>query len=191
MILDFMSECARILTALQAVAPDARIAGGAVRDWLLERPVKDIDVFVSADASERKLAKAVMKFRPEVKRTVDGRYFQSDRSVVESIEYGDEAERLPPINIIRLAERHTIASNIARFDLGLCRAAFDGKDIRTHADFRSDVRFKRLTIRKCENEKQFELSLARFVRLEEKYPGWRFTVPDEFARFDSRLNDFG
>lgn len=195
MILDFMNECARILTALQAIAPEAHVAGGAVRDWLLERPVKDIDVFVSSDSPEAKVAKAVRKFRPVVERVVDGAYFASDRSVCGSVEYADREHELPPINIIRLTGRHTIESNIARFDLGLCRAAFDGKEIITHADFRRDVRFKRFTVRKCENADQFALSLARFNRLEAKYPGWLFNVPEEFAHFDTRAAssefDFG
>ena len=35
-----------LLTELRPVSPDAHIAGGAVRDTLLDRPIKDIDLFL-------------------------------------------------------------------------------------------------------------------------------------------------
>ena len=37
-----------LLAELQAAAPEAQIAGGAVRDTLLEKPIHDIDVFMEA-----------------------------------------------------------------------------------------------------------------------------------------------
>lgn len=47
-----IQQLAELQALLQTRVPSATIAGGAVRDTLLSRPVKDIDVFVTLDRSE-------------------------------------------------------------------------------------------------------------------------------------------
>ena len=39
-------DYATILTALQQIAPEAHIAGGAVRDTILQKQIHDIDIFM-------------------------------------------------------------------------------------------------------------------------------------------------
>jgi tRNA nucleotidyltransferase/poly(A) polymerase len=41
-----------ILTAVKDLCPTAHIGGGAVRDTLLERPIKDIDLFLDDAATD-------------------------------------------------------------------------------------------------------------------------------------------
>ena len=41
-----VTDYATVLAKLQQVAPEAHIAGGAVRDTILHKPIKDIDVFM-------------------------------------------------------------------------------------------------------------------------------------------------
>ena len=41
-----------ILNAIKALDPAAHIAGGAVRDTLLERPIKDIDLFLDVESTD-------------------------------------------------------------------------------------------------------------------------------------------
>ena len=41
-----------ILNAIRDLSPTAHIAGGAVRDTLLERPIKDIDLFLDNSATD-------------------------------------------------------------------------------------------------------------------------------------------
>jgi tRNA nucleotidyltransferase/poly(A) polymerase len=51
-----MFDYAPLLTTLQAIAPEAHIAGGAVRDTILEKPIRDIDVFMKAHYLEEAAA---------------------------------------------------------------------------------------------------------------------------------------
>jgi tRNA nucleotidyltransferase/poly(A) polymerase len=44
-----MFDYTTVLTSLQTIAPEAHIAGGAVRDSLLKKQICDIDIFM-ADA---------------------------------------------------------------------------------------------------------------------------------------------
>ena len=39
-------DYADLLAELQTVAPEAHVAGGAVRDTILEKPIHDVDVFM-------------------------------------------------------------------------------------------------------------------------------------------------
>ena len=43
-----------ILNTIKGLCPTAHIAGGAVRDTLLERPIKDIDLFLDATTPTRR-----------------------------------------------------------------------------------------------------------------------------------------
>jgi hypothetical protein len=50
-----LTDLQKIVCALREFAPGCIIGGGAVRDTLLGRPVKDIDVFVQADPADLRL----------------------------------------------------------------------------------------------------------------------------------------
>lgn len=51
---DMPREWLDVLRAFQQVEPEAVIAGGAVRDFLARRPVKDVDIFLPARFGKRK-----------------------------------------------------------------------------------------------------------------------------------------
>ena len=45
-MLTLMSDYTTVLATLQQIAPEAHIAGGAVRDTILHKQIHDIDVFM-------------------------------------------------------------------------------------------------------------------------------------------------
>jgi tRNA nucleotidyltransferase/poly(A) polymerase len=47
-----VSDYIPVLTALQQIAPEVHIAGGAVRDTILVKQIHDIDVFMSDEHVE-------------------------------------------------------------------------------------------------------------------------------------------
>src|SRR5215472_6546405 len=51
-----VSDYATVLTTLQQIAPEAHIAGGAVRDTILQKQICDIDVFMSDEHVEEAAA---------------------------------------------------------------------------------------------------------------------------------------
>src|SRR5262249_28392006 len=51
-----VSDYTTVLTTLQQIAPEAHIAGGAVRDTILRKPIQDIDVFMGDEQVEEAAA---------------------------------------------------------------------------------------------------------------------------------------
>ena len=47
-----VSDYATVLATLQQVAPEAHIAGGSVRDTILQKKIADIDVFMEDEHVE-------------------------------------------------------------------------------------------------------------------------------------------
>jgi tRNA nucleotidyltransferase/poly(A) polymerase len=56
-----------ILTAIRTIDPTAHIAGGAVRDTLLERPIKDIDLSEHATDKAARLLRSKFSYAPLIK----------------------------------------------------------------------------------------------------------------------------
>jgi tRNA nucleotidyltransferase/poly(A) polymerase len=51
-----MSDYTTVLTTLQQIAPEAHIAGGAVRDTILQKQIHDVDVFMKDEHVEEAAA---------------------------------------------------------------------------------------------------------------------------------------
>lgn len=172
-----MKMIGRWFHELREAAPEAHIAGGAVRDDYLGVPIKDVDVFVGEVNETR--AREVLAEHFEWKRSMDESYFTSDPRVRAAHEF-DMPDT--PINLIVLSEALSMLENVERFDFGVCRAAHNGECGFFHADFTHDVERRCFTLRKCENESQMGLSLGRYRRLSEKFPEWGLHIPAKFSR---------
>lgn len=161
-IIEIPNEWRDLLSQIQAVDPSAIIAGGAVRDWILARQPRDIDIFVKRlsedDINALNLA------------IVEGTYIESaehDDSVSASGCYNGHSL---PVNIIWCSTSITPKERFERFDFGICKAAFDGKEVITHPEFDWDVKHQIFTLRRASNYLQTIESLIRYNRLREKYP---------------------
>lgn len=178
-----MLDCNNVLRLIQAVAPEALVAGGLVRDHLLGRPIKDVDVFVSTkdDAEWDELLEELLdgplrggqtrfrcgatykqwKMRPEVV------------GVIEIATHHDPR----PINIIGLnTPNFGPAAVCGQFDFGICRVAYDGKQIYKTPEFEYDAANEYMSLLRCDNENDFKRAQKRFERLSQKYPGWALNI---------------
>lgn len=180
------TELGDILSSIHPFAPEAHIAGGAVRDLILNRPVKDIDLFVSAE-NALAVAQKIKQVRPFFVSVRGGDYFEWDPTIVEVAEY--EGNGLLPINLISLnVPNLTIDKNLQRFDLGLCRVAHDLTGIIYTPEFWHDVDRKQFTVCACRNETQYGHTLVRYGRLKGKYD-WPLVTPPEFQKFVPTFDD--
>lgn len=139
------------------------VAGGFIRDRLNNKPVKDVDVFLSGD--EPLDEDHPMMIRYNLRGAVELTHEKS--GVV--------------VNFIRLAERHTLRTILERMDIGLCQIGVDtdGEFYCTEAYLR-DVRNNTLT-------QMFEPTTAadhdHLFRVRQKYPdmtvveGWHARQP--------------
>lgn len=179
------TELGDILSSIHPFAPEVHIAGGAVRDLILNRPVKDIDLFVKASSF------GAVRSMIEVHRTITdlkgSEYFDWDPTIAVVAEF--EALGLTPVNIIGLSvDNLTIDKNLQRFDLGLCRVAHDCTGIIYTPEFWHDVDRKQFTVRACRNETQYGHMLRRYGRLKAKYD-WPLVSPPEFQKFVPTFDD--
>jgi hypothetical protein len=175
------------LKAVREVYPNAILAGGALRDLQLDRPVKDLDIFVSGDSDTAALDRTMSRFGFDRRTLTDFSSFAGgDHTVVLSLTYEEryseaiEWEPAPPVNVVILSPDTTwsIGAALARFDFGLCQVAYDGRRVHLTRAFLQDAKEKTLTLIRCDTPEQYECSMRRAERLLAKYA--EFTLVDEF-----------
>lgn len=153
------------------------IAGGAVRDLLLSRPHKDVDVWVTQQYAE---------VCAEVAKTegwrviVSSDYIISDLLAVYEFEFENET-----INVI-VAKADTEAAIVGRFDFGISRAVIrvhkqvtlsdiiEGRrvaEVVVYPEFTEDLDRKVFKVR---HDNGAAHTLARWERFRERYPDWTF-----------------
>jgi hypothetical protein len=175
-------DFAALLASIQQVAPEAHIAGGAVRDTVLEKPIQDIDVFL-ADASLEAAAAHLRRADAYVKVGEWKSYLAFSDPAMTRLAKFEKAEETIPVCLIGLRPGFVApAANMSRFDFGLCMAAFDGTAITQTAAFNDDAAAKCFTLHRADNDQQFAYSMSRFEKLTaDRYAGWGLAVPKEFV----------
>lgn len=168
-----------LLAALREVSNDAHIAGGAVRDTLLDRPICDIDLFLNnAHINEAaKILRAKFGYVKVGEWTSYGQF--SDPAIVQLAKF-EKADETIPVCLIGLDKAYSLAGNVSRFDFGACMAAFDGDTVYRADRFDADVEQKAFTLYRADNQAQFNYSLKRFEGFAGRYDGWELVVPEEF-----------
>jgi hypothetical protein len=174
-------EWKNALSRLKSVGfPEAIIGGGALRDLDHGVEIKDVDIFVRAKTNTEELLHKV--FGDTGRRIVNEdavRYLQFTDDVVEVWEF--ETAGLPPFQVIvsqpasEESPEEFLVLQLHRFDLGLCRIAFDGEFIFTDEVYEEDAEAKVLRIR---DPRRIPRSLLRAERIQRKYPGYKIIAPD-------------
>lgn len=168
-------EGVRVLRDVQRIFPSAVLAGGYLRDTMLGRPPKDIDVMVKAVDFD--------KYTPEqlsalgVVSSMDLSYTQSE--VREIAEFDNEHGNLP-VQIVVLDLDLEPVERALKVDFGLCQIMHDGWMFAYSDLFVADISARTFTLARCETSAEFERSMRRFERLKEKYPDFTLRVPARF-----------
>lgn len=184
----YEEQLIRVLKETSYIFGDAVIAGGAIRDHVLGRPVKDIDVFVQArylrnlpDATPALFAMGwkrqgfckgswIAKGRGQNSSALD--VVSSSVWNVSGIDY--------PVNVVELRlEPFHMEAVVDRLDLGFCRFGLRlgvGDRLIHYTDRYAayDIGNQVMTVVSVHDP---ERSYARHLRLLEKYPGWGFVPP--------------
>ena len=167
-----------VLISLQQVAPKAHIAGGAVRDTILDREIADIDVFI-ADEHVDEAASLLRSSFGYVKVGEWKQYLGFSDPAMTRVAKFEKADATIPICIIGLLPGFVDPKkNIERFDFGVCMAAYDGHDIIRAARFNIDVKDQTFTLCRADNMPQYVYSMSRFKKLtRNSYEGWGLVIP--------------
>jgi hypothetical protein len=176
-----VSDYIAVLATLQQVAPEAHIAGGAVRDTILQKPIHDIDVFMRDEHVEE--AAALLRASCGYVKVGEWKEYMgfSDPAMTRVAKF-EKADEVTPICVIGLRPKFAgPRDNLARFDFGICMAAFDGKRIIDTAEFDKDVKAKTFTLYRADNLPQFSYSMSRFEKITAgRYSGWSLNISSEF-----------
>src|SRR5215831_12935069 len=148
-----------ILAALQQVAPEAHIAGGAVRDTLLQKQICDIDLFMSDEHVEE--AAALLRSACSYVKVGEWKQYLgfSDPAMTRVAKFEKHDETIPICIIGLLPQFTSPRNNVTRFDFGICMAAFDGKQTIRAAEFDQDKEARTFTLCRADNRAQFAYSL--------------------------------
>ena len=176
--IDF-DHLADLLKVPQTHDPNAHIAGGYLRDHILGRVPKDIDVFVHHGAFKA-IQHDLINKGFEITRVIHPERFRSNPEICAAADYRSPEGYL--INLTGLSRPVTIQENLERFDFGICRVGFDGSKLVRHPDFDRDTDAKEFVLRRCDNKEQFFRSLSRAARLSIKYPEYSLVIPQEFLK---------
>ncbi len=114
---DFILRRIENVTGNQAV-----LAGGAVRDTILGKQVKDLDIFVTATPGLRECL--IREFGAWDKiQDIPEAYTKGMKGVYSVLAFDPpSALRTPPINIILLRRARTPLEVVQRMDFGICQA---------------------------------------------------------------------
>jgi hypothetical protein len=179
-----VSDYTMVLTTLQQIAPEAHIAGGSVRDTILQKQIQDIDVFMSDEHVEE--AAALLRSSCSYVKVGEWKQYLgfSDPAMTRVAKF-EKADETIPVCIIGLLSQFTsLENNIARFDFGICMAAFDGKRTIRAAAFDHDEKAQTFTLCRADNQAQFDYSLSRFEKITAgRYKGWSLGIPEEFSEY--------
>jgi hypothetical protein len=172
-----------ILEALQRAVPSSvHIAGGAVRDTILNRPIRDVDIFLSNTDADP--AAALLRAKFNYVKVGEWKQYHgfSDPMLVRVAKF-EKADETIPICLIGLAENLSPYDNISRFDFGPCMAAWQGDTtvMITNGNFKRDVESQTFTLYRADNLAQYSYSIVRYEKLTaDRYSGWGLSVPSQF-----------
>lgn len=176
-----MYRYTNILKTIRTITPQGHIAGGAVRDTILEKPLHDVDVFVD-DVHVEEVAKLLRSDFGYVKVGEWKQYLGFSDPAMERVAKFEKAEETTPLCIIGLKSKYASPeANIARFDFGICMAAFDGNEVLRAPEFDTDAENKVFTLHRADNFEQFAYSLSRHRKITAgRYQGWGLSIADDF-----------
>jgi hypothetical protein len=119
-----------ILGTIRDFCPNAHIGGGAVRDSLLERPIRDIDLFLD-DVNADEAARLMRSKFGYVKVGEWAAYEGFSDPALSRLAKFEKADEIIPVCLIGLKKPRGMQDNLRRFDFGICMAAWDGDKVYT------------------------------------------------------------
>ncbi len=170
--------------------PLAVMAGGCLRDFILRRPIKDIDIFVGPhvaigdlNRSSRSIVDWDVEFSEDTVRQYAEHFGATMSHVVKGVwEYslGDYAGYpWPDIQVIVMKNPVDLNEVIEDIDFGFCQIGASGAPVPTLAatpQFFSDAERKVATLTKSARDPNYARSACRAERLSKKYPDFYFDL---------------
>lgn len=141
-------------------AKDCMVAGGAVRDMLLEKPIKDIDVFYTGEISDFTEDEPVEEEQEEKKK--EAKVYMETGWEVTSNCTRDYLEY--PVQLIKVKEGDLL-DHLKTFGVGLSKVAISSEGILLLNEFIQDSFLEDLTF-------EYGCSKDYMKKIKDKYPNY-------------------
>ena len=179
-----------ILERFKAQGIPAVIAGGAPRDFILHRDIKDIDVWVPADSfgSLFNTAREALGDlgEPTFDRQSSREYHNWQPAIMGFVEYELGGWKIQVVGLRIGATEFTPESVLNTFDLGICMAAYTiERGVVISKAFSDDALASTMTIQYPMDNHMFATAHRRYTRLLAKYPGWKFGIAESLTVAES------
>lgn len=161
--------------------PGAIVAGGCIRDYVLDVAPKDIDIFVPCSSLQQWLDykyglvsrtnyNGQTAFFTDIGegQEYDKTDFDRDKNPLYGVLESDGTIYGHKINIIARTKHADNNELVSNFDFGILKGWFDGKQFKLTDDFMRDLNNRRATLM---HNKHIEQSLLRFMRFNTRNPG--------------------
>lgn len=163
--------------------PSAIVAGGAIRDYILGKPIKDIDVFVSYEDTDQFMFPSLV-----MANALNRDVLKEDWSTYMNIPdvlavYSMTPYMELPVQIIVMKPGLSPVDRIDQLDFGICQVWYNGVTKKCTPAFSEDAVNKTITLVHCENLHEFERSMTRYVRLSQKYSEFELLIPEQFQQY--------
>jgi hypothetical protein len=155
-----------LLQRIRRMSPSAVLVGGAVRDTIFGREVKDLDFMVLSDADVSGIERALSVTVSDVlgfDRMQGRSEYDEDANVYRVFETEDKR-----INILHVGD---ITSRVITFPDSISQIIFDGAEVYVTQRFIDTARTHVIT---HSHEPQRELKAERRERIAAKYPDFEF-----------------
>lgn len=124
------------------------IAGGAIRDTLLEKPIKDVDFFVRANITTPDIFYLSCNTGESFKFVREGEEYDDANLIV----YSSQPDKR--FQVIFISDKKTVEEYVEDFDLSICKCYYKhGYGIVTHPEFDKTVEDK---IIRCDRDTTYE-----------------------------------
>lgn len=180
---------------IKEICPEAILAGGALRDSVFNVQIKDIDIFVGPNFTQRyKLITGMMCTLEHEPKQFDEYLKKFGNNVIKSV-FSAKAENNDikdlPIQIIVCEFEPYIAPLLMGFDWGFCQiGTTDGETFYVTPAFKVDVLNNTATYMMSPDGDGQRRSLQRASRLLDKYPARKFMVPLTVTQINVLTQDY-
>lgn len=178
-----MNEASKVLACLHEIIGEKYfiLAGGAVRDVILDKPIGDIDIFFFSALEFQTAKRHFNGARGIVQTKVSNDESYGERDW-ESHKYSDVSTGVE-YNIIYNPKVGNTAQLLDTFDVGLCKIYFDiDKGVYKHPHFIEDMVNKTLTFRPNTGAKATEAGISvvwHIPKLIKKFPDYEVKIKYE------------
>lgn len=180
-----------LLSKINKAGYKAVICGGYVRDTICDKPIRDIDLYVSASDYEA-VAQFLTGERSQLcvqHDAASAEYIHQSIALQEEFDLRDELRSDLPtnrVNLIGLRETEDRYINVQyvteRFNLGICKAGIELRSDRIIIgdEFRRDYKDKQITLYRT--DWGHEATMKQFIKLWDKYP-WPLRIHKQEGLF--------